>query len=61
VWEIFKGWTDTVLDGHQSEGWNHGCHGRRRKVMEMKGNGMGTVFTGEQILTISSPSDTSRH
>jgi hypothetical protein len=52
---------DELLNGHQSEGWNHGCHGWRRKVMEMKGDGMGTVFKGEQILTISSPSDTSRH
>jgi hypothetical protein len=58
---FFKGWTDQVQDGHQSEEWNPGCYGRRRKVMEMKGDGMEMVFKGEQILTTSSPSDTSRH
>jgi hypothetical protein len=52
---------DEVQDGHQSEGWNHGCHGRCFKIMEMKGDGIEMVFKGEQILTTSSPSDTSRH
>jgi hypothetical protein len=42
---IFKAWTDQVQDGHQSEEWSPGCHGRRRNVMEMKGN----IWNGNDV------------
>jgi len=38
---------DQVQDGHQSEEWNPGCHGQRRQVIQMKGDGMEIMISRE--------------